>query len=418
MSLKGQNLVDVHNRNLSVIIKMVKKYGPISRTELARETGLSNPAVGNLVTELLNLGLLKEVGSMVQGVGRSRVLLALNGDGVYAIGIEIARNGIYGVLANIQGVPAQTSVRDFRPGAVSEEVLGALDGVLDELIDFASQRKYRLIGIGIGTPGPVSVSEGKIFEPPNFPALRNIALKQILEQRYKLSCLVNDDARTSALAEAWFGAGQGAASLVFLSLGEGIGSGIIFNSQLYNGAHDIAGQIGHFTVDPHGCRCDCGNVGCLETLASIPAIARRAREMGLNSSEDRSDAEVVGSLIDAYRAGTEEARLLFDSTLDYIAAAVVSAINSYDPEIVIIGGRLVGLYPELVDMVKRRVLKRCYYHVSNDLKIVSSQLGAKTSALGGVTLVLQRLLEEPVATLEAGEYWRTQRGAKSVVVST
>ncbi|NMB13497.1 MAG: ROK family transcriptional regulator [Firmicutes bacterium] len=403
--LKGHNAADIKNRNLSVIIRTIKKAEMISRTELADETGLSNPAVGNLVAELVQLGLVREMGSVNQPVGRSRVLLTLNDESVQVIGIEIARNGVYGVLADMKGTPIATSEKSFAPGSTSDIVLGALYEVIGETFTSTKQRKAPLIGIGIGTPGPVNVEKGKVFEPPNFPGLQNVSLKHIIEERYHAPCYLNDDARTSALGEAWFGAGQDVSSLVFISLGEGIGSGVIFDHHLYEGTHDIAGQIGHFTVEPKGRRCDCGNIGCLETLASIPAIAWRARTSGVVDACDVSDGTVVLRLVDAYHSGEPGARKLFDETLDYIVTAVVSAINSYDPEMVVLGGRLVRTYPEMVDIVRRRVVARCYYHIANDLRIVASQLGPKTSALGAIVLLLQRLLYEPVATLEAAVRW-------------
>lgn len=398
--LRGHKASDIKNRNLSVIVRAIKKAGMISRTELAKETGLSHPAVGNLVSELVELNLVKEVGSVSLPVGRSRMLLTLNDESVQVIGIEMARNGVYGVLSDFNGVAIAVSEQSFDQGSPSDVVLGAMHAVIEELLTAASQREVPLIGIGIGTPGPVNVAEGRVFEPPNFPGLQNVALKNIVEDRYGVPCYLNDDARTSALGEAWFGSGQEVASLVFISLGEGIGSGVILDHQLYNGTHDIAGQIGHFTVDPKGLRCDCGNIGCLETVASIPGIARRARASKLLPELDLTDTEMVTRLIAANRLGESGARKLFDETLDYLVAAVVSAINSYDPEMVILGGRLVRMHPEMVEIVKRRVVARCYYHISNDLRIVPSSLGPKTSALGATTLLLHHLLHQPVYTLE------------------
>lgn len=399
--LRGHNAADIKNRNLSVIIRTIRRAGLISRTELAKETGLSNPAVGNLVAELVELGLVKETGSVNQPIGRSRVMLTLNNEGALIIGLEIARNSVYGLLTNMKGAPLATQEINFAQGSASDVVLSSLYQVIEDLLTAARQMKAPLIGIGVGTPGPVDVDEGKIYEPPNFPGFQNIALKYIIEQRYQVPCHLNDDARTSALGEAWFGAGRDVSSLVFISLGEGIGSGIIFDHQLYEGAHDIAGQIGHFTVEPKGQRCDCGNIGCLETVASIPAIVSRARSARVVNGCQISDRKVISHLVEAYRSGEPGVRKLLDETLDYIVTAVVSAINSYDPEMVILGGRLTRGFPELVDIVRRRVIARCYYHVANDLRIEAGQLGPKTSAVGGAVLVLQRLLHEPVATLEA-----------------
>lgn len=399
MRLVGQNISDVKNRNLSVILRKVQHAGLISRTELAQETGLSNPAVGNLVNELLQMGLLKEVGMLNQPIGRSRVLLSLDEGSAQVIGIEMKRNGIFGLLANLNGVVRATSNKDFDAGSPSCQVLNALYEVIEKLMAVAALEKGRLLGIGIGTPGPIDVKQGMVFEPPNFPGLRNVALKRIVEERYGLPCILNDDARTSALGEAWFGAGRDIASLVFISIGEGIGSGIILDHRLYDGVHDIAGQIGHFTVEPRGKHCDCGNIGCFETVASIPAIAERARQAGYDVN-GLSDTEMVSTLVTAYRAGDPNAGELFDETLDYVVAAVISAINAYDPEMVILGGRLIQLCPEMVDIVKRRVKARCFYHIANDLKITPSKLGPKTSALGAVTLLLQKLLSEPVAMLQ------------------
>jgi N-acetylglucosamine repressor len=400
MRLVGRNLTDAKSQNLSVILRLIHQAGVISRTELARETGLSNPTVSNLVNELFQLGLVKEAGSLAGSIGRSRVLLSIEPDSVQVIGIEIKRNGILGLLTDLSGEVRLVSERAFRSGASSHQVLECLHAVVDELHDEAEGRTGKLVGVGIGTPGPVDVRKGLVFEPPNFPGLRDLPLQRIIEERHGLQCVLNDDARTSALGEAWFGAGRDAASLVFISLGEGIGSGVILDYKLYEGAHDIAGQIGHFTVEPRGARCDCGNLGCLETVASIPAIAARTKHALRIDDHQLTDSEIVQELLKAYRAGIEQAARLCEETIDYVVTAVLSAVNAYDPEVVILGGRLIQLCPDMVEVVKRRVRGRIYYHIADNLKIARSQLGDRTSALGGVTLLLRKLLDNPLMILQ------------------
>lgn len=397
---RRRNAVKPRLSNIALILKTIKKEAPISRTELAKITNLSNPAVGNIVASLLSLGLVRETGVVTGNTGRSRIMLGLNDDAAHCIGIEISRSGVSGIISNISGRILHRA-EHFYGAEETHGVVRHLFAVIEELLAFGEAKRLHMIGIGIGTPGPLDADSGLVFDPPNFPGYANVNLKKLVQERYNLSCHIEDDARTSCLGEAWFGAGVQASSIVFVSMGEGIGSGVIFDDYLYRGAHGIAGQVGHFVVELNGVQCDCGNIGCLETVASTSALVENARQTS-SALKELPDLDVLDSLVSDTRQGAPYAQELWTKALQYLTVAVVSVVNSYDPEVLILGGRLVSVYPEIVDRIKIQVARRCYLHISNDLHIVKSQLACDSATLGAGALVLEWLFHDPVtATKES-----------------
>ena len=336
----------------------------------------------NLVNELAELGLVHETKGVSRHVGRRPSLLAFDAAAGTAAGVEVSRTGVRGLLTDLAGDPLRRAEIERPAAAGRDAVLDAVHRVLEDLLAGGA----RPVGIGVGVPGPVDSARGIVIEPPNFPGWHHEPLAANLERRFRIPVWLDDDAKTAALGEQRFGAGRRVANMLYVSVGTGIGAGLIVRDELYRGTHELAGEIGHSTLDLDGPLCECGNRGCLETLVSIPAILAAARRAGV-------DAPSAAALHALAAAGDPAARLVKERALAYLAAGVVNAVNFYDPDLIVLGGGLVAQWPDLCDEIAARVRGRSFGFASLGVRIVPALLGADSSALGAASLVVDRVVE-------------------------
>jgi N-acetylglucosamine repressor len=381
----GSNLPKVRARNLSVVLDALRRLQPISRSDLAEATELTPATMTNLVNELTAYGLILETPAETRQIGRRPSLLTFNNGAGCVIGIEISRSLVRGVLTDLSGNVVARQQRAHGSSVAPEAVLSSVNSIVAKLKKSGSP-----LGIGVGVPGPVDSQGGVVLEPPNFPGWHEVPLADWLRERHGVPVWLDDDAKTAALGERWFGAGrgfqngQGAQNLLYVSIGEGIGAGLIVRDRLYRGTHDLAGEIGHTTLDIDGPVCECGNRGCLEMLVSIPALLRAS-----------SSASSVEELHASALAGDVGARGLKERAYRYLAAGVGNAVNFYDPDLIVLGGALIEAWPELCDEISQRVRGRSFAFASRNVSIEAAQLGADSSALGAASLVIEQVISSP-----------------------
>jgi glucokinase len=258
------------------------------------------------------------------------------------------------------------------------------------------------ISIAVGTPGPVDPFQGVILSAPNIPSLRNLPLRDWLAGRFPTNILVGNDANLAALGEFTFGAGQGAMDIVYLTLGTGIGGGVITNGRLLLGNRGLAAELGHVTIDPLGPICGCGHPGHLEALASGPAIAREARTRlaagapSLLSQLFRTDPLAVTAehVADAARQGDQLACTLVADMAAVLARFIADCLAVFSPQTVILGGGVMGLGELLLAPIRRGVANHAMAAVYlEQLTICAAQLGDDAGLLGGLALCLNPALQ-------------------------
>jgi glucokinase len=224
----------------------------------------------------------------------------------------------------------------------AEDIVASAAALMQELMLEAGIERGMLAGIGCSVPGPLDRERGVVLFSPNL-AWRDVPLAKLLRDSLSVSVEIEDDARCAALGEARRGAARGAQIAVYVTISTGIGSGVIVNGRLYRGAHGLAGEIGHITLDPFGPSCSCGNTGCFESLASGMAIAARARQAIMQGDatviadfgEESMTAERV---IQAAEAGDEVARRIVETAGDYIGIGLAAVASAFDPEMIVLGG--------------------------------------------------------------------------------
>jgi glucokinase len=306
------------------------------------------------------------------------------------LAIDLGGTKIIAAIVSHQG---QVMAKEYHPTLAKEgpsSVINRMCLAIDHLFEARSIDLSQLHSISIAAAGAIDFDRGVVTSSPNLPGWHDVPLRDIVSSKYKVNtCLIND-ASAGALGEHEFGAGRGVNNLIFLTVGTGIGGGIIINGRLYLGPSGSAGEIGHITIDVNGPRCSCGNTGCLETLASGTAIAREAiRRIGRGERSVLADmvegeienitAELVGM---AAQGGDSLAREVISQAATYLGVGMVSLVNIFNPEMIIVGGGVMQMADLLLEPARQVVKERAFSLAAQAVRIVPTQLGGEAVVLG------------------------------------
>jgi glucokinase len=285
-----------------------------------------------------------------------------------------------------------------------------------QAVDEARVSLEQIAGIGIGAPGPLNGKTGVVFNPPNLPGWQNIPLRDIFRGHFQCPIYVENDANVAALSEYMFGAGQGSQDIAYLTISTGIGGGIIANGQLLTGTIGTAAELGHMTIDWHGPRCNCGNIGCLESLASGTAIARQANER--IALDKRGSADLIAFALskqshekgeypsrasrtrsatpihvdammvaEAAASGITMAREIIGSAAEALGVGLVNIIHIFNPEVIILGGGVTQIGEPLLGPARRIVAERAMPMPRESVRIVLSELANDAGLIGAGSLI-------------------------------
>ena len=313
------------------------------------------------------------------------------------LGLDLGGTKIATALATAQG---EILARGYSPTPAQDGPDVAVDSIFTTIEKTISARKLKasqLLGIGIAAAGLVDGDKGEVISSPNLPRWREVPLRGIIEQRFEVPTYLGNDATLAALGEWHFGLRRGIANLIYVTVGTGIGGGIIADGKLYTGAYGVAGEVGHMTVDVNGPRCNCGNIGCWEALASGTALAKEAVSritqgantsiMGLVDGDmSKVDAKVIFS---AVKQGDELAKELISRLGYYLGVGLVNLVNIFNPELVLIGGGVAKMGDLLLQPAIDIVNERAYSMAAHTVEIKPALLGDDSSLLGAVAFVLE-----------------------------
>jgi len=359
-----------------------------NRQELSDTTGLSQASVSNVVRELLDEGIVIEAGSVESDGGRPRVLLEMNPDYGYVIGVDIGETCVLVGLFDL--TMAERAKAEFRlnpaehdVGVVVEAVLRGLNTVLaDTGIEPAA-----ILGVGVGVPGIVEQGPEVLVHGQTY-AWEGVPLERLLRSGTELPLYFENCAKTTGQAELWFGAGQGATNAVVALIGSGVGASLISGGSIYRGATSSAGEWGHTAIVVGGRACRCGSRGCLEAYVGAEAILERYGRPLPGNDEESALAELIAA------ADTSPlAAAILEETAGYLGAGIASLINLLHPERIILGGwagLLLGerLLPAIQDAARRHSLREPFAATSIGLGL----LGPEALTLGAATLPVERFL--------------------------
>lgn len=381
-----------HNKRL--IFSTIYDQERVSRADIARLTRLTRPTVSNTVAELIEAGLVEEVGQGPSAGGKPPILLSVAARARHLIGIDLANSHFRGGLLDLRGniihrVNVPVGERD------GEEALALVYELVDQMMAAVTRP---LLGIGIGSPGLMDARHGIVRRSVNLN-WQDLPLRQLLESRYELPVYLANDTHLAALAEYTFGDGPERANLVVIKAGRGISAGIVLNGQLYYGDGFGAGEIGHIMVVEAGESCLCGRAGCLETVASSRAIIRQAQEVarrhphgtlaGLASQAGAMTTEVV---LQACEAGDAEVRQIIYNVGRYLGLAVANLVGALNIQRIVLAGSLARFGPALLEPACHEMLRRALPALTEGTSLSLSRLGQDIVIQGAGALLLSEEL--------------------------
>ena len=280
------------------------------------------------------------------------------------------------------------------PQSVIDRILSAIDHLLGARKVDLSQ----LDCISIAAAGAIDLDKGLVTLSPNLPGWHNIPLRDMVNRKYKITTFLINDASAATLGEYHFGAGRGVNNLILLTMGTGIGGGIIIDGRLYTGPSGSAGEIGHMTIDVNGPRCSCGNIGCLEMLASGTAVAREAISR-ISQGEKSSLTQMVEGKLEnitaekvgmAAQGGDSLASEVIAKAATYLGIGMVNLVNIFNPEMIIVGGGVAQMGDLLLGPARQVVKERAFQLPAQAVRIVPAQLGDNAGVLGAAVFAHQQ----------------------------
>jgi glucokinase-like ROK family protein len=376
--------------NQRLVLKTIYDQGQISRAGVARLTKLTRVTVSEIVADLLDSGLVAEVGRSPSAGGKAAILLSVVADAYHLIGLDLANDELHGAILNLRGEICHAVSLPLQDKE-GEAALSLVYALLDALI---AKVERPLLGIGIGTPGLLDTTRGIVRRAVNL-GWEDLPLGSLLEQRYKQPVYIANDSQVTALAEHIFGAGKSAASLAAIRIGRGIGAGIILNRQLFQGDGFGAGEIGHISISPTGERCRCGNVGCIETMGSTQAMTHRAQSLApatpaslLNRLAPQPSDITFEHVLTAYRAGDEVALQVAQEAAQAVSFAIACLVGAVNVRCILLVGAAIALGPAWLETLRDETRKRALPLLTQETEIAYGELGENSVILGASALLL------------------------------
>lgn len=320
----------------------------------------------------------------------------------YLVGVDLGgTNIVAGAMAEDGAEVLAMRSEPTRADQGAEAVVGRIVRMIDSVIaDTAAQTgatRRDIAGVGVGAPGPLDRRRGIVVTTPNL-GWTDYPLRDVVARATGLPVRIDNDANCATLGEWWRGAAQGADNVIGLTIGTGIGGGIILNGRLYHGSSDVAGEIGHTTIDVTGRRCKCGNYGCLEAYASGPSIAERAREalatddgaMLVRLVDGDRSRITAATVYDAAKLGDEVAIDVVRETARLLGAGVANLLNIFNPDVVVLAGGVTHAGEALFEPLRREVRKRAFKPAVEACRIVPGTLAGSAGVVGAVAAYMQQ----------------------------
>ena len=375
------------------MVDSLRELGVASRAEIARHTGLSRSTVSSLVTELRADSLIVDrqqpaVDDQSAQAGRPPSLISLGRRAGAALGVDFGKRHVAVAVGDLSRTIMSEDATEMQDGYSAEEGIRTAAALIDRTLADSGTERTGVLGVGVGLPGPIHRPSGQVGSTAILPGWAGLRVAEEMERRVGLPVHVDNDANLGALAELHWGAGQGASSLIYMKVATGIGAGLVINGRIYHGAGGTAGEIGHTTIDEHGAICRCGSRGCLETLASAPAIVDMLRG-------SLGDHITIEDVLERVAAGDPASARAIEDSGRHIGGTVADACNLLNPERLVVGGRVGQAGEVLLKGIAEGVRRRAIASAAADLDIRSGVLGERAELLGAVASALERVELSP-----------------------
>ena len=381
------SLRSLRELNRGRVIDVLRDRGRASRADIARVTGLSRSTVSTIVARLIEAGLVieqEEATGVAHGQhgGRPPVLLSLDKSAGVALGVDFGHTHLRVAVSDLSHEVLAEDGRDLDVDHSAAEGLDAASELVDRVLKRAHVQRKRVLGVGMGLPGPINRVTGTVGSSSILPGWVGVDAAAEMTKRLRMPVHVENDANLGALAEFVWGSGKGFSDLIYIKLSSGVGAGMLLGGRLYHGTGGTAGEIGHTVVQPGGSICRCGSRGCLETVASARAIAG---VLGASRDEEVS----IREMLDLARDGDSAAARLIGEAGREIGVAVANLCNVINPDRVIVGGDMSAAGELITEPILESIRRYAIHSAAEQVTVVPGTLGERAELLGALALVLQ-----------------------------
>jgi glucokinase-like ROK family protein len=381
--------------------------GSLTQAEIARTTGLSAATVSNIVRELKESGTVQV--TPTSAGGRRARAVSLSGDAGTVVGVDFGHSHLRVAVGNLAHQVLAEEAEPIDVDASAAEGFDRAEQLVHRLIATTGMSREKLIGVGLGVPGPIDVETGELGSTSILPGWSGTHPREELAARLGVPVHVDNDANLGALGEQVWGNGRGANDLAYIKVASGVGAGLVINGQIYRGPGGTAGEIGHITLDESGPVCRCGNRGCLETFTAARYV------LPLLYSSHGTDL-TMARVVQLAREGDPGCRRVVGDLGRHIGSGVANLCNLLNPSRVVIGGDLAEAGDVVLGPVRDSVARYAIPSAARQLTVVPGTLGGRAEVLGALALVLSEMgdatLLDSSAASHAGRAVATVHGAR------
>ncbi|WP_370129838.1 ROK family transcriptional regulator [Streptacidiphilus sp. EB103A] len=372
----------LHRANLERVLRAVRMAGSLTQAEIARTTGLSAATVSNIVRELKDVGTV--VVTPTSSGGRRARSVSLSADAGIVVGVDFGHSHLRVAVGNLAHRVLAEESEPLDTDASADQGFGRAEQLVARLLEQTGFRPDKVIGVGLGVPGPIDGETGALGSTAILPGWTGIAPGRELSSRLGMPVYVDNDANLGALGELVWGAGRGLSDLAYIKVASGVGAGLVISGQIYRGPGGTAGEIGHITLDESGPVCRCGNRGCLETFVGSRHV------LNLLASSHGTDL-TLSKVVQLAQRGDLGCRRVLADVGRQIGTGVANLCNLLNPRRVILGGDLAEAGDLVLDPIRESVARYAIPSAARQLSVVPGTLGGRAEVLGALALVMSEM---------------------------
>jgi len=307
------------------------------------------------------------------------------------IGVDLGGTNLRTALLSVDGDILDKRKEPTHAADGWKKVVGRLVNNINQQRAIAEQRGMHVMAVGVGAPGIIQMDKGIVVKSPNFPDWNNLPLRDELEKALHVPVIIENDANAAALGEQWLGAGCGIDSMILLTLGTGVGGGIVLNNKIWQGADGMAGEVGHMTLIPDGRQCGCGNTGCLEMYASARGIVQSYREASGMTGAAQDSAVTSQMVYQGARNGDPVSLRVMKEMGRLLGIGIANLINIFNPQMIVLGGGVKDAWDLFIGATHEEIMRRAFQVPAERTKIVPSLLGDDAGMIGAAAGALQKI---------------------------
>lgn len=392
--MRSGNRQLIRDINRSLVLNLIKNHGPTPRTEIARMSGLGLSTISGITRALLSAGLIHETASGESSGGRRPILLSVDPKAGYALGLKLTEGEIIMALTDLDATVLHSKIVPVHDTQDSSGYIAQMELAIDGLMSTSGIARDKLMGIGVGMSGFIDHESGTC----RYSAIlkwRDVPLRDEMEALFDVPVLVDNDVNTLTQFESMFGSGQGVQDFLVVTIGRGVGLGIVVRGQVYRGSRGGAGEFGHITIQEDGPPCSCGKRGCLEAFVAEPALVAQAQRAGLEDALPTEESLTRASLARLAHEGNERAAAIYGQAGHILGVSLASLVNLFNPARVIVSGEGAHAGEHLFGPMREALKAHLFNGLGDALQLVVEPLDDDAWARGAASLVLSEVFLPP-----------------------